>query len=123
MTIPFMADYDVRVERVPHGVTAHIIPWNYPAQMFGRTLAPALAMGNATVIKPSEDACLSGIEIAKLAIEAGFPPGAINLVPGYGHEAGAPYRWVPIGRSRSLTNACTSSLGNDHSQEPDASAT
>lgn len=89
MTIPFMADYDVRVERVPHGVTAHIIPWNYPAQMFGRTLAPALAMGNATVIKPSEDACLSGIEIAKLAIEAGFPPGAINLVTGYGHEAGA----------------------------------
>ncbi len=89
MTIPFMNDYNVRVERVPHGVTAHIIPWNYPAQMFGRTLAPALAMGNATVLKPSEDACLSGIEIAKLAIEAGFPPGAINLVTGYGHEAGA----------------------------------
>lgn len=89
MTIPFMNDYDVRVERVPHGVTAHIIPWNYPAQMFGRTLAPALAMGNATVLKPSEDACLSGLEIAKLAIEAGFPPGAINIVTGYGHEAGS----------------------------------
>ncbi|RJG02913.1 aldehyde dehydrogenase family protein [Noviherbaspirillum sedimenti] len=89
MTVPFMEGFNVRVERVPHGVTAHIIPWNYPAQMFGRTLAPALAMGNATVLKPSEDACLSGLEIAKLALEAGFPPGAINIVTGYGHEAGA----------------------------------
>jgi aldehyde dehydrogenase (NAD+) len=57
--------------------------------MFDRTLAPALALGNDTVIKPPEDACLSGIEIAKLAIEAGFPPCAINLVTGYGHETGA----------------------------------
>jgi aldehyde dehydrogenase (NAD+) len=74
---------------VPHGVTAHIIPWNYPAQMFGRTLAPALAMGNAAVLKPSEDACLSGLRLAELAMEAGLPPGALNVVTGYGHEAGA----------------------------------
>ncbi|RFB73368.1 MULTISPECIES: aldehyde dehydrogenase family protein [unclassified Herbaspirillum] len=88
-TIPYLEGYNVSLVRVPHGVTAHIIPWNYPAQMFGRSLAPALAMGNATVLKPSEDACLSGIKIAELAIEAGFPPGALNLVTGYGHEAGA----------------------------------
>ena len=88
-TIPYLEGYNVSLVRVPHGVTAHIIPWNYPAQMFGRSLAPALAMGNATVLKPSEDACLSGIKIAELALEAGFPRGALNLVTGYGHEAGA----------------------------------
>jgi aldehyde dehydrogenase (NAD+) len=57
--------------------------------MIGRTLAPALAMGNATVLKPAEDACLTPLRIAELAAEAGFPPGAVNVVPGYGHEAGA----------------------------------
>ena len=87
--IPYMNGYNVQVVRVPHGVTAHIIPWNYPAQMFGRTLAPALAMGNAAVLKPSEDACLSGIRLAELIMEAGLPPGALNVVTGYGHEAGA----------------------------------
>ena len=55
-TIPFMNDYFVSILREPHGVTAHIIPWNYPAQMFGRSLAPALAMGNADVMKPAEEA-------------------------------------------------------------------
>lgn len=87
--IPYMNGYNVNLVRVPHGVTAHIIPWNYPAQMFGRSLAPALAMGNAAVLKPSEDACLSGIRLAELAMEAGLPPGALNVVTGYGHEAGA----------------------------------
>jgi aldehyde dehydrogenase (NAD+) len=88
-TIPYLNGYNVSVVRVPHGVTAHIIPWNYPAQMFGRTLAPALAMGNAAVLKPSEDACLSSLKLGELAIEAGLPPGALNIVTGYGHEAGA----------------------------------
>ncbi|OWW18744.1 aldehyde dehydrogenase family protein [Noviherbaspirillum denitrificans] len=88
-TIPYLNGYNVSVVRVPHGITAHIIPWNYPAQMFGRTLAPALAMGNATVLKPSEDACLSALKLGELAVEAGFPPGALNIVTGYGHEAGA----------------------------------
>ena len=88
-TIPYLKGYNVSVVRVPHGVTAHIIPWNYPAQMFGRTLAPALAMGNAAVIKPAEDACLSVIRLGELAMEAGLLPGALNIVTGYGHEAGA----------------------------------
>ena len=72
-----------------HGVTGHIIPWNYPAQMFGRTLGPALAMGNATVLKPAEEACLTPLRIAGLAAETGFPEGAINVVTGLGEEAGA----------------------------------
>ena len=87
--IPFLDGYTVSVLREPHGITAHIIPWNYPAQMLGRTLAPALAMGNATVLKPAEDACLSTLEVARLAAEAGLPEGALNVVTGYGHEAGA----------------------------------
>jgi aldehyde dehydrogenase (NAD+) len=87
--IPFLNGYYVTGEREPLGVTGHIIPWNYPLQMMGRTLAPALAMGNATVLKPAEDACLAPLRVAELAAEAGFPPGAINVVPGLGHEAGA----------------------------------
>jgi len=88
-TIPYLNGYNVSVVRVPHGVTGHIIPWNYPAQMFGRTVAPALAMGNAVVLKPSEEACLSVLKLGELIVEAGLPPGALNIVTGYGHEAGA----------------------------------
>jgi len=88
-TIPYLAGYAVQTLREPHGVTGHIIPWNYPSQMFGRTLAPALAMGNATVLKPAEEACLTPLAIARLAVEVGFPPGAINVVPGRGEAAGA----------------------------------
>jgi aldehyde dehydrogenase (NAD+) len=88
-TIPFLPGFFVTTERVAHGVTAHIIPWNYPAQMFGRTLAPALAMGNAVVVKPAEDACLSPLRLADLSAQIGFPDGAINVVPGLGEEAGA----------------------------------
>lgn len=88
-TIPFLDGFFAATERGPHGVTGHIIPWNYPAQMFARTLAPALAMGNATVIKPAEDACLTTLELVELAAAAGLPEGAVNLVPGLGSEAGA----------------------------------
>ncbi len=87
-TIPFLNGYFVPTERVPFGVTGHIIPWNYPAQMFGRTLAPSLAVGNAVVIKPAEEACLTPLRITELAAECGFPEGAINVVPGLGEEAG-----------------------------------
>lgn len=87
--IPYLNGYNVTVVREPLGVTAHITPWNYPAQMFGRTLAPALAMGNATVLKPAEEACVVCLELGQLAVEAGFPAGAINIVTGLGEEAGA----------------------------------
>ncbi len=87
--IPYLNGYNVQVVRVPHGVAGLIIPWNYPAQMFGRTVAPALAAGNACVLKPSEDACMSGLKLAELMVEAGLPPGALNLITGYGYEAGS----------------------------------
>ena len=73
----------------PHGVTGHIIPWNYPAQIFGRSIAASLACGNACVVKPAEDACLSVIRFAELARDIGFPDGALNSVAGLGGEAGA----------------------------------
>ena len=87
--IPFLNGYNVTLLREPLGVTAHIIPWNYPAQIFGRTVAPALAMGNAVVIKPAEDACLSILRVAELAQQVGLPDGALNIVTGLGEEAGA----------------------------------
>lgn len=87
--VPFLNQHTVTVLREPHGVTAHIIPWNYPAQMLGRTLSPALAMGNATVLKPAEDTNLTALRVAELARDAGLPDGALNVVTGLGEEAGA----------------------------------
>ena len=87
--IPFVAGHHVSLVREPLGVTAHIIPWNYPAQMIGRTVAPALAMGNATVLKPAEDTSLSALRFAEIAAAAGLPEGAVNVVTGLGEEAGA----------------------------------
>lgn len=66
--IPFVAGHQVSLIREPLGVTAHIIPWNYPAQMMGRTVAPALAMGNTTVLKPAEDTSLSAIQIGRAQV-------------------------------------------------------
>ena len=88
-TIPFQNGFTVMTVWEPHGVTAHIVPWNYPLQMTGRSVAPALAMGNAIVLKPAEDTSLTALALARLAEEAGFPPGAVNVVTGLGEEAGA----------------------------------
>ncbi|MBC7379901.1 MAG: aldehyde dehydrogenase family protein, partial [Burkholderiaceae bacterium] len=87
-TIPYQDGYSVFTWREAHGVTGHIIPWNYPMQIFGRSVGGALAAGNVCVVKPAEDACLSLIRVAQLAAEVGFPAGAINIVTGYGHEVG-----------------------------------
>lgn len=88
-TLPYEPGYLVATVREPHGVTGHIIPWNYPMQIFGRTVGAALAAGNACVVKPAEDASLSSLRLAELAAEVGFPAGALNIVTGYGAEAGA----------------------------------
>ena len=87
--VPFLEGYTVNVLREPHGVTGHIIPWNYPASSYARTLAPALAVGNAAVVKPAEEACLSTLRLSELALEAGLPDGALNIVTGLGETAGA----------------------------------
>ncbi len=87
-TIPYQNGYTVLTLREPQGVTGHIVPWNYPLQIFGRSVGGSLAAGNACVVKPAEDACLSLLRVAEIAAEVGFPAGAINVVTGYGHEAG-----------------------------------
>jgi len=88
-TIPYLDGYTVYTLREPHGVTGHIVPWNYPMQIIGRSVGAALAMGNACVLKPAEEACLTALAFAHLAVEAGLPAGALNVVPGIGAEAGA----------------------------------
>jgi aldehyde dehydrogenase (NAD+) len=88
-TIPLEGPVFAYTLREPFGVTAHITPWNYPIQIGARTTAPALAAGNCCVLKPSEDAPLTALALAELALEAEFPPGVLNVVPGIGDEAGA----------------------------------
>ncbi|MDJ1434814.1 aldehyde dehydrogenase family protein [Halostagnicola sp. A-GB9-2] len=74
--------------REPVGVTGHVIPWNYPFQLAGRSLAPALACGNTAVLKPSSTTPLSALYFAVAAEEAGLPDGVLNVVPGRGSTAG-----------------------------------
>ncbi|WP_253759609.1 MULTISPECIES: aldehyde dehydrogenase family protein [unclassified Ruegeria] len=88
-TIPYLDGYTVYTLREPHGVTGHIVPWNYPMQIIGRSVGAALAMGNACVLKPAEEACLTALAFALLAQQSGLPAGALNVVPGLGAEAGA----------------------------------
>ncbi|XP_054166470.1 aldehyde dehydrogenase, mitochondrial-like [Oppia nitens] len=76
-----------RVE--PIGVCGQIIPWNYPLFLLAGKLGPALATGNVVVVKPAEQTPLTALYVANLVKEAGFPPGVVNVVPGYGHTAGA----------------------------------
>jgi aldehyde dehydrogenase (NAD+) len=104
-TIPFQSGYTVYTLREPHGVTGHIVPWNYPMQIAGRTVGAALAMGNACVLKPAEEACLTSLALADLAREAGFPAGALNVVPGLGEEAGAALAAHPGVRHLSFTGS------------------
>jgi len=88
-TLPYTTGFTVLTVREPIGVTGHIIPWNYPMQIYGRSVGASLAAGNACVIKPAEDASLSILRLAEIAADIGFPAGAINVVTGLGSEAGA----------------------------------
>ena len=75
--------------REPVGVVGAIIPWNFPLKMAVWKLGPALAAGNTVVLKPSEETPVTAMELARMIHGAGFPPGVVNIVTGYGHEAGA----------------------------------
>lgn len=88
-SIPLTQDYADYTIREPLGVTGHITPWNFPVMLFGRSVAPALAAGNAAVVKPAEQTPITSLEVGELALEAGLPPGVLNVVPGFGAEAGA----------------------------------
>ena len=104
-TIPFANGYTAFSWREPHGVTAHIVPWNYPMQIIGRSVGAALAMGNACVLKPAEEACLTALAFARIAEESGLPSGALNVVPGLGEEAGAALAAHPGVRHISFTGS------------------
>lgn len=78
------------IRREPLGVVAAIVPWNYPLIITAWKLGPALLSGNSVVLKPAEQSPLSAIRLAELASEAGLPPGVLNVVPGFGEEAGKP---------------------------------
>lgn len=88
-TIPYLDGYTVYTLREPHGITGHIVPWNYPMQIIGRSVGAALATGNTCVLKPAEDACLTALAFADMARAAGLPDGVLNVVPGLVSEAGA----------------------------------
>jgi aldehyde dehydrogenase (NAD+) len=88
-TIPLEQDLVVYTTREPFGVTAHVLAWNYPMQLFARGVAPAVAAGNCCVAKPADETPRTAVMLARLAIEAGFPPGVINVVTGLGHVTGA----------------------------------
>ncbi|MBI1352012.1 MAG: aldehyde dehydrogenase family protein [Actinomycetales bacterium] len=95
-SIPLGRDYVDFVEMEPRGVVAHIIPWNYPFEMTARSLAPALATGNPSVIKTPELAPLSNLWYAHAAEHAGFPAGSVNLLCGHGSVAGAALASHPL---------------------------
>uniref|UniRef100_UPI0037E769D5 aldehyde dehydrogenase 1A1-like isoform X2 n=1 Tax=Semicossyphus pulcher TaxID=241346 RepID=UPI0037E769D5 len=87
-TIPVDGQYFTYTRHEPIGVCGQIIPWNFPLMMFAWKIAPALCCGNTVVIKPAEQTPLSALHMAALIKEAGFPPGVVNVVPGYGRTAG-----------------------------------
>ena len=88
-TIPIDGDFFCYTRHEPIGVVGQIIPWNYPMLMQAWKLAPALATGNTVVMKPAEQTPLSALRIGELILEAGFPEGVVNLLPGFGPTAGA----------------------------------
>ncbi len=89
-TIPINGPYFCYTRHEPVGVAAQIIPWNFPLLMQAWKLGPALAAGCTVVMKVAEQTPLSALRVAELAMEAGFPPGVINIVTGFGPTAGAP---------------------------------
>src|SRR5690606_29949113 len=88
-TIPVRGNLFNYTLREPVGVVGAIIPWNFPLLMAVWKVAPALACGNTIVLKPAEQTPLTALELAFLAAEVGFPPGVLNVVPGFGETAGA----------------------------------
>lgn len=88
-TIPITGDYFCYTRHEPVGVVGQIIPWNFPLLMQAWKLGPALAAGCTVVMKPAEQTPLTALRVGELIVEAGFPPGVVNLLPGYGPTAGA----------------------------------
>lgn len=87
--IPTTGNFFAYTRHEPVGVCGQIIPWNFPLLMQAWKLGPALACGNVSIMKPAEQTPLTALYVASLIKEAGFPPGVVNIIPGYGPTAGA----------------------------------
>jgi aldehyde dehydrogenase (NAD+) len=92
-TIPISGDYFCYTRLEPVGVVGQVIPWNFPLLMQAWKLGPALCTGNTVVLKPAEQTPLTALRVGELILEAGFPEGVVNILPGYGPTAGAAIAW------------------------------
>ena len=105
MFAPDETNEHLLVKTVPYGVVVGIIPWNYPAALFARKVAPAIMAGNAIVLKPHEDTPLTALALAKIIEEAGVPPGVVNVVTGAGQVVGDSLVRDPITQMVSMTGS------------------
>lgn len=103
--IPASNDHLMYTVREPFGVTGHIIPWNAPLSQAGRGAAPALCAGNSAVLKPAEQTPVTTLELARICGEAGLPAGVLNVVTGYGDEAGSALVRHPLVRKLAFTGS------------------
>ena len=101
-SVPLGANYFDFTQHEPYGVSAQIIPWNYPLEMTARSLSAALATGNACVVKTPELSPLSNSIYAEAAEAIGLPAGAVNIICGLGAEAGAALSGAPWGAADRL---------------------
>jgi acyl-CoA reductase-like NAD-dependent aldehyde dehydrogenase len=109
-TIPLGPDHLGYTFWEPVGVTAQIIPWNYPISTLARGVAPALAAGCTVVVKPAEQTPLTALMVAELLLRAGLPAGVLNVVTGTGAEAGAPLVSHPLVRHVTFTGSCATGI-------------
>jgi lactaldehyde dehydrogenase/glycolaldehyde dehydrogenase len=105
MFAPDETNEQLFVKSVPYGVVVGIIPWNYPAALFARKVAPAIMAGNAIVIKPHEDTPLSALALARVIEEVGVPPGIVNVVTGAGRVVGDALVRHPITQMVTVTGS------------------
>jgi acyl-CoA reductase-like NAD-dependent aldehyde dehydrogenase len=104
-TVPVPGRFLNFTVREPYGVVGGITPWNYPLLQAIWKIAPAVAAGNTVVIKPAEQAPLTTLELGRLSVEAGFPPGVVNIVSGYGETAGHALVTHPLVRKIAFTGS------------------
>jgi aldehyde dehydrogenase (NAD+)/betaine-aldehyde dehydrogenase len=110
-TIPLGRDYVAMTLREPVGVTAHIVPWNYPLSTTARGVAPALAAGCTAIVKPAEQTPITALMLAEILSEAGLPAGVLNVVTGTGAEVGAPLVAHPGVRHVTFTGSVATGIG------------
>ena len=110
LSIPLGEDFLAWTVNEPVGVTAHVIPWNYPLSTAARGIAPALAAGCTVVAKPAEQTPLTALLLAAIGLDAGLPPGVLNVVTGTGVEAGAPLVRHPDVQHVSFTGSVTTGI-------------